>query len=201
MNALLFSFLLCLPFQSQGETRTNPTKQKIDDFSQAGKDYDNSIPRPTEVVNMYETRILATKKRIHFLEAQIQANRKALKAIEVLEVERYVALRTHFKGKELERRLKDATQDLQVRREGLEQKNAMEKADLEDANRRLHELEIELRLARIQVGLSQTPDKNPINSLSLKLAKKSQNFLLQRALQVDKFQYKPTPLSWVRFQR
>ncbi|MBC8328626.1 MAG: hypothetical protein H8E31_07755 [Planctomycetes bacterium] len=167
------------------------------DFAEAQNTYGQVEATPTEVVLAYETRADAASQRVTVLEERLVAESRKLEELDRLEVERYLALKGHFEGEELERRLAREMRDFELRRRGVESSIALTQIDLEDARARTEQLEIDLRLARIERGLSEGPPQDAGTPVTDRLAERARLVLWERGLELGSFTMRPTPLAWV----
>jgi len=167
------------------------------DFADAQETYGKVEASPTEVVKAYETRAEAASERVIQLEERLAAETRKLDELDRLEVERYLALKGHFEGGELEQRLAKEMRDFELRRRGVESSVALTRFDLEDARSRFEQLQIDLRLARIEQGLREGPPKDAGTPVTDQLEERARTLLWERGLAVGVFAMRPTPLEWV----
>lgn len=183
MNSILLLMLACLPQQQ--------------DFGSASAGYASAAATPSETVSLYTERVEQTTQRVEQLEQRLASDKETLAALDELEVERYVALKTHFSGAQLEERLQDESCRFEMKRANLHESISLTKVDLDDAKRRLEQLSVDLKLARIEQGLAEKPKRAVEETTIDRLAEKSRGLLYDRAMVVGRFQWKSTPRSWV----
>jgi hypothetical protein len=169
-----------------------------DDFSIAKSHYQDVQAQPSETVTLFEERLDHAEKRVDRLNTQRHNFKKSLADLGRLEVERYVALKSHFNGEELNGRLKREAKMFELKGANLRESIALTTADLEDAKQRLNRLEIDLRLAKIEQGLVEKPNESSGEDVFNRLAEQSKNLLLTRALAVSYLEWTVVPRSWVQ---
>jgi len=167
------------------------------DFKTAQAAYAEVEVGPAEAAKDLAERVRFTRERVAALEARLASEREKLAELDTLEVERYLALKSHFDGEVLESRLQRETQQLDLRRKGFESSIAMTAVDLEDARARSEQLEIDLRLARIEDGLVRRADAEPGTPVTDRLEERSAAILWERGLAAGRFELRPVPISWV----
>jgi hypothetical protein len=182
MNTILLFFLAAMPQQ---------------EFASAQSAYEQVQPTPSETVQVLVERNEFTLARVTELERRIAGDEKKLIELDRLEVERYLALKAHFTDKELEKRLQAEARTFELRRKGVKQSIELTNINLEDARNRLAKLDVDLRLARIEQGLVQTPELATGTPVADRLEARSRTVLLDRAMAVGKFDFVSIPHSWV----
>lgn len=185
MNTALLMLIAALPQQ---------------DFASAEKTYAEVEIGAAAVVQDLAERAEIARERVTVLETRLAAERQQLTELDALEVERYLALKNHFQGEDLETRLQRETRQFDLRRRGLASSIAMTSVDLEDARTRSVQLELDLRLARIEDGLERQPAAAAGTPLADRLEERSRELLWQRGLAAGGFQLRQVPAAWVSRQ-
>lgn len=173
--------------------------QQSEDFEAARTEYEAAVGTPTEAMKEYAARVQVAEARVAELEQKLTEHQAQLAALDRLEVERYLALKANFSGPELEAKLAEEARQIGLRRASLEETLRMERLDLDDARRRLSELQMEYRLARIEAGLLAPPraPRNDAPPLAEQYESRSQALLLQRARSIGRFAWHSVPASWL----
>jgi hypothetical protein len=182
MNAILLILFAGMPQQ---------------EFASAQKAYDQVQPTPTETVQVLVERLDVTRARVNELEGRIASDEEKLVELDRLEVERYLALKSHFSEDDLEARLQAEAQRFEMRRKGISQSIELTRINLNDACNRLDRLDVDLRLARIEEGLSHKPVSSKGTPVADQLEARSRAVLFDRAMAVGQFEFVSVPHSWI----
>ena len=193
------SLALGLALLSSTPTQS-PDDPLYDDLSAASEAYANAVLPAEERAGMFQQRVAGAEARVVRLTEEIQAHQAQLDELEVIELERFVTLRAHFEGAELEARMEEERADLEVRRVSIEDQLEMALNDRADAESRLRDLRIQLRMALIEAQTARAA--NPVTQTAEtpivdELEREARSLLQQRALAVGDFSFVPVPRVWM----